>query len=105
MSKQQIAETQIIVTLPEMWDFIMRKSTNTSFTNLLQLIIIAKIYLLYDEHGPVLESAAVRTIRHMEQDEYIGLVGLWSTLLNYQDAATFLQVNKLKSLFYFGSSY
>ncbi|KXN81440.1 Pre-mRNA-splicing factor brr2 [Leucoagaricus sp. SymC.cos] len=34
MTKQQIAETQIVVTTPEKWDVIARKSTGTSYTNL-----------------------------------------------------------------------
>jgi len=39
MTKQQIAETQIIVTTPEKWDVITRKSTDTSYTNLVRLVI------------------------------------------------------------------
>jgi len=66
MTKQQIAETQIVVTTPEKWDVITRKSTDTSYTNLVRLIIIDEIHLLYDERGPVLESIVARTVRHME---------------------------------------
>ena len=54
MTKAQIAETQIIVTTPEKWDVITRKSTDTSYTNLVRLIIIDEIHLLHDERGPVL---------------------------------------------------
>ena len=32
LTKAQIAETQIIVTTPEKWDVITRKSTDTSYT-------------------------------------------------------------------------
>ena len=39
MTKQQISETQIIVTTPEKWDVITRKSTDTSYTNLVRLVI------------------------------------------------------------------
>ncbi|KAJ8080649.1 Pre-mRNA-splicing helicase BRR2 [Marasmius tenuissimus] len=106
MTKQQIAETQIIVTTPEKWDVITRKSTDTSYTNLVRLIIIDEIHLLHDERGPVLESIIARTIRRMEQTgEYVRLVGLSATLPNYQDVATFLRVDEKKGLFYFDASY
>ncbi|OAX40546.1 Sec63-domain-containing protein [Rhizopogon vinicolor AM-OR11-026] len=106
MTKQQISETQIIVTTPEKWDVITRKSTDTSYTNLVRLMIIDEIHLLHDERGPVLESVVARTIRRMEQTgEYVRLVGLSATLPNYQDVATFLRVDESKGLFYFDASY
>ncbi|KAJ7285982.1 putative RNA helicase [Mycena rebaudengoi] len=106
MTKQQIADTQIIVTTPEKWDVITRKSTDTSYTNLVRLIIIDEIHLLHDERGPVLESIIARTIRRMEQtSEYVRLVGLSATLPNYQDVATFLRVDESKGLFYFDAAY
>lgn len=106
LTKQQIAETQIIVTTPEKWDVITRKSTDMSYTNLVRLIIIDEIHLLHDERGPVLESIIARTIRRMEQTkDYVRLVGLSATLPNYQDVATFLRVDEKKGLFYFDASY
>ncbi|KAK7461038.1 Pre-mRNA-splicing helicase BRR2 [Stygiomarasmius scandens] len=106
MTKQQISETQIIVTTPEKWDVITRKSTDTSYTNLVRLIIIDEIHLLHDERGPVLESVIARTIRRMEQtNEYVRLVGLSATLPNYKDVATFLRVDESKGLFYFDATY
>ena len=47
MTKQQIAETQIIVTTPEKYDVITRKSNDTSYTNLVRLIIIDEIQLAF----------------------------------------------------------
>ncbi|KAH8119267.1 Sec63-domain-containing protein [Phellopilus nigrolimitatus] len=106
LTKQQIAETQIIVTTPEKWDVITRKSTDMSYTNLVRLVIIDEIHLLHDERGPVLESIIARTIRRMEQTgDYVRLVGLSATLPNYQDVATFLRVDEKKGLFYFDASY
>ncbi|KAG9310011.1 putative RNA helicase [Chiua virens] len=106
MTKQQISETQIIVTTPEKWDVITRKSTDTSYTNLVRLMIIDEIHLLHDERGPVVESVVARTIRRMEQTgDYVRLVGLSATLPNYQDVATFLRVDESKGLFYFDASY
>lgn len=106
MTKDQISMTQIIVTTPEKWDVITRKSTDTSYTNLVGLIIIDEIHLLHDERGPVLEALVSRTIRRMEQNhEYVRLVGLSATLPNYLDVAKFLRVNPKKGLFFFDSSY
>lgn len=106
MTKQQIAETHIIVTTPEKWDVVTRKSTDTSYTTLVRLIIIDEIHLLHDERGPVLESIIARTIRRMEQTrEYVRLIGLSATLPNYEDVATFLRVDIQKGLFYFDASY
>ena len=106
MTKQQISETQIIVTTPEKWDVITRKSTDTSYTNLVRLVIIDEIHLLHDDRGPVLEAIIARTIRRMEQtNEYVRLVGLSATLPNYQDVATFLRVDEKKGLFYFDATY
>ncbi|EDR01243.1 uncharacterized protein LACBIDRAFT_240054 [Laccaria bicolor S238N-H82] len=106
MTKQQIAETQIIVTTPEKWDVITRKMTDTSYTNLVRLIIIDEIHLLHDERGPVLESIIARTVRWAEQrSEFVRLLGLSATLPNYEDVATFLRVDEKKGLFYFDASY
>ncbi|KAI9208743.1 Sec63 Brl domain-containing protein [Polychytrium aggregatum] len=106
LTKQQIAETQIIVTTPEKWDVITRKATDRSYTNLVRLIIIDEVHLLHDERGPVLESIISRTIRTMEQtQELVRLVGLSATLPNYHDVAAFMRVKPNRGLFYFDNSY
>ena len=106
MTKQQIAETHIIVTTPEKWDVITRKSTDASYTSLVRLVIIDEIHLLHDERGPVLESIVARTVRRMEQTrEYVRLIGLSATLPNYEDVASFLRVDAQRGLFYFNASY
>jgi len=106
MTKQQISEASIIVTTPEKWDVITRKQSDTSYTNLVRLLIIDEIHLLHDDRGPVVEAIVARTIRRMEQtSEYVRLVGLSATLPNYQDVASFLRVEPSKGLFYFDASY
>lgn len=106
LTKAQIAETQIIVTTPEKWDVISRKSTDASYTNLVRLLIVDEIHLLHDDRGPVLEAIISRTIRRMEQmSDPVRLVGLSATLPNYQDVATFLRVNPKTGLFYFEANY
>ena len=106
LTKQQIVDTQIIVTTPEKWDVITRKATDLSYTNLVRLIIIDEIHLLHDDRGPVLESIVSRTIRKMEQTgDPVRLVGLSATLPNYRDVASFLRVDPLKGMFHFDGSY
>ena len=106
LTKQQIADTQIIVTTPEKWDVITRKATDLSYTNLVRLIIIDEIHLLHDDRGPVLESIVSRTIRKMEQTgDAVRLIGLSATLPNYRDVASFLRVDPLKGMFHFDGSF
>jgi pre-mRNA-splicing helicase BRR2 len=48
MTKQQIAETQLIVTTPEKWDVITRNlQTDTSYTNIVRLIILSTRSICY----------------------------------------------------------
>ncbi|KAK2661001.1 hypothetical protein Ddye_007534 [Dipteronia dyeriana] len=106
LTRQQIEETQIIVTTPEKWDIITRKSGDRTYTQLVKLLIIDEIHLLHDNRGPVLESIVARTVRQIETTkEHIRLVGLSATLPNYEDVALFLRVNIEKGLFHFDNSY
>jgi hypothetical protein len=67
-------EMQIIVTTTEKYDVVTRKLNQTSYINLVRLIIIDEIHLLHDERGPILESVVALTIRHREQTaEYVRL--------------------------------
>lgn len=107
LSRQQVNETQIIVTTPEKWDIITRKcSSDAWYVDLIKLVIIDEIHLLHDERGPVLECIVNRTLRQEEKlKESIRLIGLSATLPNYKDVAQFLGVDFDKGLFYFDSSY
>lgn len=106
LTRQQIEETQIIVTTPEKWDIITRKSGDRTYTQLVRLLIIDEIHLLHDNRGPVLESIVARTVRQIETTkEHIRLVGLSATLPNYEDVALFLRVEIDKGLFHFDNSY
>lgn len=106
LTKQQIAETQVIVTTPEKWDVITRKATDTSYTNLVRLICIDEIHLLHDDRGPVIESIVSRTLRRIEQTgDPVRLVGLSATLPNFRDVAKFLRVDIEKDLHYFDASF
>lgn len=106
LTRQQIEETQIIVTTPEKWDIITRKSGDRTYTQLVKLLIIDEIHLLHDNRGPVLESIVARTVRQIESSrEHIRLVGLSATLPNYEDVALFLRVDLHQGLFHFDNSY
>ncbi|KAI8020830.1 DExH-box ATP-dependent RNA helicase DExH12 [Camellia lanceoleosa] len=106
LTRQQIEETHIIVTTPEKWDIITRKSGDRTYTQLVKLLIVDEIHLLHDNRGPVLESIVARTVRQIETTkEHIRLVGLSATLPNYEDVALFLRVDLNKGLFHFDNSY
>lgn len=105
LSKEQISRTQILVTTPEKWDIITRKSNDARANmHLVRLIIIDEVHLLHDTRGPVLEAIVARTLRQIEMtQEPIRLVGLSATLPNYTDVAAFMRVDK--GLFKFDNSY
>ena len=105
LTKMQIAEKQVIVTTPEKWDIITRKSNDRSYTNLVRLIIIDEVHLLHDDRGPVLESLIARQIRTIEKTRLpVRMVALSATLPNYDDVATFLRVPK-EGVFFFNNTY
>ena len=106
LTRQQISETQMIVTTPEKWDIVTRQGEGRAYTQLVKLVIIDEIHLLHDDRGPVLESIVARVIRQVETTaEPVRLVGLSATLPNYADVATFLRVNPEKGMFFFDHSY
>lgn len=106
LSQQEIQETQVIVTTPEKWDIITRKSGERAFTSLVQLLIVDEIHLLHDERGPVLEGIIARTSRSVDSlTATTRLVGLSATLPNYVDVAAFMRVNVDTGLFSFDSSH
>lgn len=93
LTKSQINDTQVIITTPEKWDIITRKTGDRTFTDLVKLVIIDEIHLLHDERGPVLESIVARTVRQIETTQnLVRLVGLSATLPGCSDVATFLRV-------------
>lgn len=106
LTRQQISETQMIVTTPEKWDIVTRQGEGRAYTQLVKLVIIDEIHLLHDDRGPVLESIVARVIRQVETTaEPVRLVGLSATLPNYADVATFLRVKPEKGMFFFDHSY
>ena len=107
LTKSEIIQTQIIVTTPEKWDVVTRKSTgDTELVQKVRLLIIDEVHMLHDERGAVLESLVARTERQVESTQsLIRIVGLSATLPNYIDVADFLKVNRMAGLFFFDQSF
>ncbi|KAI9617171.1 hypothetical protein H4Q26_013035 [Puccinia striiformis f. sp. tritici PST-130] len=89
MTKDQITMTQIIVTIPEKWDVITRKSTDTSYTDLVVLIT-----------DKICHATNQRTDK--SQIRLPGRIFGYSAQLCR--VAPFLRVNPKKGLFFFDSS-
>ena len=69
--------SQLIITTPEKWDIITRKSGDRTHTQLVRLVIIDEIHLLHDYRDPVLESIVACTVRQIETtQEMIRVVGV-----------------------------
>ena len=66
----------VIVTTPEKWDIITRKSGDRTYTQLVRLVIMDEIHLLHDDRGPVLESIVARTVLRLHVIEGVTLDGL-----------------------------
>lgn len=107
LTKKEITETQIIVTTPEKWDVVTRKSTgDNELVQKVKLLIIDEVHLLHEDRGAVIESLVARTLRQVESTQsLIRVVGLSATLPNFVDVSEFLRVNPLQGLFFFDQSF
>lgn len=106
LTRKQLTETHVIVSTPEKWDVITRKSNDAALAQMVKLLIIDEVHLLHEERGAVIESVVARTLRQVESSQaMIRIVGLSATLPNYQDAAVFLRVSPSTGLFVFDGSY
>ncbi|KAL9968716.1 hypothetical protein ACROYT_G020835 [Oculina patagonica] len=103
LTKAEILKTQMLVTTPEKWDVVTRKSTgDVALAQLVKLLIIDEVHLLHDDRGSVIECLVARTLRQVESSQsMIRIVGLSATLPNYLDVANFLRVNPYEGLFFF----
>ncbi|KAJ4462271.1 putative DExH-box ATP-dependent RNA helicase DExH14 [Paratrimastix pyriformis] len=106
LSQRELKSTHLIVTTPEKWDVITRKSTDVGLTQQVKLLILDEVHLLHDERGPVIEALVARTLRQVESTQaMIRIVGLSATLPNYRDVARFLRVSPERGLFHFSAAY
>lgn len=105
LTRRESLETHVLVTTPEKWDVVTRKS-GSELSDSVTLFIIDEIHLLHDDRGSVLESIVARTLRLSETAQrVIRLVGLSATLPNYADVAAFMRVNPSKGLFHFDGTH
>jgi activating signal cointegrator complex subunit 3 len=111
LTKKELEETHVIVTVPEKWDVMTRNTVATGGANdnglqkLVQLIIIDEIHLLNEDRGAIIETVVARSLRYQEvSGQPVRLVALSATLPNYADVAAFLRVDG-EGLFHFDSSY
>ncbi|KAK7206302.1 Sec63 Brl domain-containing protein [Myxozyma melibiosi] len=107
LTRAEITKTQIIVTTPEKWDVVTRKSNgDTDLVDKVKLLIIDEVHMLHDDRGAVIESLVARTLRQVESTQsMIRIVGLSATLPNFVDVADFLKVDRREGLFYFDASF
>ncbi len=104
LTRAEAQSANVIVTTPEKWDVVTRKSgaDDNSLGNQCGLLIIDEVHLLADDRGAVIESVVARLHRLVEsRQKQQRIVGLSATLPNYKDVAEFLQVPE-RGLFYFG---
>lgn len=103
LTKQEISETHIIVSTPEKWDVVTRKTDG--MMNSVNCMIIDEIHLLNDGRGLVLECLVARALTTgLKMQKPIRLVGLSATLPNYMDVAEFIGADA-EGIFAFDSSY
>ena len=106
LSRQEVADSHLIVTTPEKWDVVTRKGGDGSLGTLVSLIIIDEVHLLAEDRGAVIETIVARTQRYIESSQsFVRIVGLSATLPNYQDVASFLRVNHSVGLYHFGPEF
>ena len=57
---------QMIVTTPEKWDVVTRKSTgDVALAQIVKLLIIDEVHLLHEDRGAVIECLVARTFRQV----------------------------------------
>lgn len=74
----------MLVTTPEKWDVVTRKSTgDVALTQLVKLLIIDEVHLLHDDRGSVIESLVARTIRQVSLSILDCIQGRFSIIVLY----------------------
>ena len=60
-SRREIERTHLLVTTPEKWDVITRK-TGEDVLESVRLLIIDEVHLVGEDRGPVIEAIVARTL-------------------------------------------
>jgi superfamily II helicase len=69
LTRQEVLESQLLVTTPEKYDVVTRKGGDGSLGTLVNLIIIDEVHLLAEDRGAVLETIVARTQRYIESSQ------------------------------------
>lgn len=63
---------QMLVTTPEKWDVVTRKSVgDVALSQIVRLLILDEVHLLHEDRGPVLESLVARTLRQVSSPPFL----------------------------------
>ena len=104
--RKEMETTNIVVTVPEKWDILMRNLGKVSpgesaILSQVKLMIIDEVHLLNDERGAIIESIVARTMQYAETAcSPVRCVALSATFPNYGDIAQFLSVSKENTFFF-----
>lgn len=74
----------MIVTTPEKWDVVTRKSVgDAGLAQQVRLLIIDEVHLLNDDRGPVIETLVARTLRQVPTNSKIRYSNSYSKYEQY----------------------
>ena len=88
LTRQEVMESQLLVTTPEKYDVVTRKGGDGSLGTLVSLIIIDEVHLLAEDRGAVLETIVARTQRYIESSQHMVLIRAMTML--YYSLSSFL---------------
>lgn len=75
----------MLVTTPEKWDVVTRKSVgDVALSQLVKLLILDEVHLLHEDRGPVLESIVARTLRQVRAKKIFKRILFWSRIGRFQ---------------------
>lgn len=73
----------MLVTTPEKWDVVTRKSVgDVALSQIVKLLILDEVHLLHEDRGPVLESIVARTLRQVRESYLKAYYGGMNNFLN-----------------------
>lgn len=92
VSQVSLCVFQMLVTTPEKWDVVTRKSVgDVALSQIVRLLILDEVHLLHEDRGPVLESLVARTIRQVSPGPSLPLnVAICFSLLLPMSCQTYL---------------
>jgi len=75
----------MLVTTPEKWDVVTRKSVgDVALSQLVKLLILDEVHLLHEDRGPVLESIVARTLRQVRMKKIFKRILFSSSIDRFQ---------------------